>query len=70
MIACVGFDPDQECLVVQFQNGKVYRYDGVPEGVFVSMLTDRESVGKAFNAHIRAKKYPTREIDLKTAQAL
>jgi len=70
MIASVGFDPDQEVMVVQFQNGRVYRYNGVPSGVFVSMLTDRDSVGKAFNAHVRAKKYPFSEIDLKQAQAL
>lgn len=70
MIATVGYDPDQELMVVQFQNGKVYRYDGVPSGVFISVATDRESVGQAFNKHIRSKKYPYREIQLDEAQEL
>ena len=70
MISTVGFDPDQEIMVVQFQNGKTYRYDGVPAGVFISVLTDRESVGKSFNHHIRKGKYPYREIKLDEAEAL
>lgn len=70
MISTLGYDPNQEIMVVQFQNGKTYRYNGVPTGVFLAVLTDRESVGKAFNHHIRSKSYPYKEIELSDVEAL
>ncbi|OFW65587.1 MAG: hypothetical protein A2Y74_07005 [Actinobacteria bacterium RBG_13_63_9] len=53
MLAAVGFSQEQEVMVAQFQNGDLYRYNGVPADVFLSVLTNQESVGKAFNAHIK-----------------
>lgn len=57
-------------MVVHFQNGKCYRYNGVPEGVFVAVITDPDSQGKAFSRLIRSKDFPYQEIDLATAQSL
>ena len=53
MIATVGFNPELEALVVQFSNGKFYRYDGVPSDVFVGVLTNKESHGRAFNELVK-----------------
>jgi len=68
MIATIGFDPSLEKLVVQFQNGKVYEYNGVPEGTFVAILTDEESHGKAFVRLVRSKAFPFKEVKLNEAQ--
>lgn len=64
MLGSVGYDPSAERLVVQFHNGSVYEYSGVPEGVFVAMLTDEESQGKAFNRLIKGAAFPVKQIKL------
>ncbi len=53
MIAATGFSPETETLVVQFQNGSYYRYDGVPSDVFVGLVTNKESHGRAFNTLVK-----------------
>ena len=68
MIASLGYKLGEEKLVVQFQNGKVYEYSGVDEGVFVAVITDEESTGKAFTRLVKDKAYPFTEISLAHAQ--
>ncbi len=53
MIATMGFNPDLGALVVQFNNGSYYRYDGVPSDVFVGLVTTPESHGRAFNSLVK-----------------
>ena len=62
LLSAVGYDPSEETMVVQFQNGRYYRYNGVPADVFVSVITDPDSQGKAFNSHIKAGVYPYKEV--------
>lgn len=53
-ITAIGYDNTQETLVVQFQGGeKLYRYSGVPSDSFVAVITNQESIGKAFNEHVK-----------------
>jgi hypothetical protein len=48
-------------LAVQFQKGGWYLYDTVPEHVFVAVITDRESQGKAFHALVKKGGYDYRQ---------
>lgn len=59
-LAGIGYD-GEDC-IVQFSNGKVYRYSGVPAEVVTSVLFSSESQGKAFNAKIKGGIYPVQEI--------
>lgn len=57
MLAMVGYNSSTETLVAQFnKDGKIYRYKGVPEGVFVSVIT-AESQGQAFDQFIKRGGY-------------
>lgn len=57
MLAALGYNPGTEILVAQFQNGgKLFRYNGVPEGVFVSVIT-AESQGVAFDQFVKRGGY-------------
>jgi hypothetical protein len=49
-IASIGYERD--VLEVQFRNGAVYRYHGVPRAVFARLLA-AESKGRFFNRRIR-----------------
>lgn len=62
-IAALGYDKDQEVLVAQFPNGALYRYNGVPPDSFVAVITDKESAGRAFHAHIEGRGFPFEKVD-------
>ena len=51
-IQSVGYDPETETLEIEFQNGRLYRYTGVPEAVYTGLM-NAESPGKYFNGEIR-----------------
>ena len=70
MLATVGYNSEQEVMVVQFQNGSFYRYDGVPEENFVAVVTARESQGKAFNEFVKNRDFPFSKIDAEAVLAL
>lgn len=71
MLASVGYDPTEEVMLVQFQKGGgVYKYNGVPAGVFVAVITDPESQGKAFNEHVKSKDFPFEKLSLKDVPGL
>ncbi len=70
LLATLGYNPDTEIVVAQFNSGPVYRYDGVPAGVFVSVITNSESQGKAFNEFIKGRDYAYEEISLEEAKGL
>jgi hypothetical protein len=54
------YDPEKKRLLVVFQTGRRYKYEGVPEEIFLGMKA-AFSKGEFFNAHVRDR-YPfTRE---------
>ena len=63
MLAAMGYDQSTETLVIQFQNGKLYRYNGVPSGTFVAVITDKESTGKAFNRLVKDRAFPFEKVE-------
>jgi hypothetical protein len=51
-LSSVGYDAEQLVLEVEFRNGGVYRYVGVPRAIYEGLLT-AESKGAYFNAVVR-----------------
>lgn len=53
MLAALGYNPSTEDMVAQFHSGnKLFKYLGVPSGVFVSVITS-PSQGKAFDKFVK-----------------
>ena len=52
----VGYDEGTQTLEVQFVNGRVYQYYGVPENMHTQLM-QAPSKGQFFNAYIR-NSYP------------
>lgn len=62
-LASVGYDEVSRVLEVEFKHGGVYRYSGVPERVYVGLIT-AESVGGYFHANIKkGNQYPYRKVN-------
>lgn len=61
-LAGIGCDPDSGEVVVQFTNGKFYRYFGVPSEVVLSVLFS-DSQGAAFNKFIKNGMYPFEAVE-------
>jgi hypothetical protein len=53
-IKAVGYDPDTQRLVVQFNSGKKYAYADVPPEVHKEFL-DAKSMGIFFTREVRGK---------------
>jgi hypothetical protein len=51
-IAAVGYDETTHMLTVQFNNGRTYRYAGVPNGEYQNLL-NASSVGNYFATNIK-----------------
>lgn len=51
-VAAVGYEPETQTLFVDFLNGGRYTYDGVPEDVFIGMLS-AESVGRFLHQNVK-----------------
>ena len=51
-LASAGYDETTQTLEVQFVNGRVYQYYGVPEDIHKQLMR-AASKGQFFNAHIR-----------------
>lgn len=54
------YDPDSQTLTVQFQNGAIYQYTGVPHTEYWNLAQNGGS-GTYFHAKIR-NSYPTTKI--------
>jgi len=52
LVESVGYDPDEQILEVELENGRVYQYREVPESTYQSFLA-ADSLGRFFNRHIR-----------------
>lgn len=53
-IRSVGHDPRSNTLEVEFHDGGIYQYDGVPASDY-SALVSSQSVGSHFHEHIKAR---------------
>lgn len=62
-VAGVAYDPDQEELYAQFQNGSWYKYKGVDGDTVLGVIFDPDSQGKAFNAKIKNGNYPFTKLE-------
>ncbi len=51
-IAAVGYNEEDKELHIEFNSGKTYAYQDVPEDI-AKGLVEAESVGKYFHANIR-----------------
>ena len=51
-IRSIGYDASTFTLEVEFHNGRVYQYSGVPESAYVG-LVQAASHGSYFHQHIR-----------------
>ena len=51
-ISSVGYDADSQTLEIEFNNGGVYLYSGVPESLYEGMM-GADSKGKFFHANIK-----------------
>lgn len=51
-IAAIGYDPDRSALDVEFKNGSVYQYSGVPASEHDAFM-NADSKGKYLNANIK-----------------
>ena len=54
-IVSIGYDPEIQTLEIEFKNGSVYQYSGVPSDEFDSFMS-AYSMGTYF--HARIKHYP------------
>lgn len=52
MIAAVGYDDEKQKLTVQFNNGAIYSYGGVPQSEYNAMMS-AQSVGSYFAHNIK-----------------
>jgi hypothetical protein len=50
----VGYDPTTQELEVEFQNGGIYTYVGVPHEIHKELMTDK-SVGSYYARNIRSQ---------------
>jgi hypothetical protein len=57
----VGYDPSTSELEIEFHTGRIYRFSGVPAGVYAWLLRS-PAKGGWFNRMIRDR-YPYREVD-------
>ena len=51
-LVSVGYDPNSKTLEIEFKQGRVYQYFGVPAYIFRSLM-QAPSKGEYFNAHLR-----------------
>ena len=58
----LGYDPDQQVLEVQFHNGSLYRYEGVPAEV-VQALLEADSLGRYFNQVFKPQHYRYQRVE-------
>jgi hypothetical protein len=55
-LSSIGYDADSQTLEIEFHNGRLYQYAGVPEGEYEGLMS-AASQGIYFNANIK-NNYP------------
>lgn len=56
-IRSIGYDVDARALEVEFLNGGLYRYSGVPQSVYAGLMS-ASSHGSYFDRYIKKANYP------------
>lgn len=51
-VKAVGYDDDEQTLYVEYSNGKISKYAGVPPDL-ADKVSNSYSIGKALNEHIK-----------------
>jgi hypothetical protein len=51
-VSSVGYDPQTQTLEVEFLNGTIYQYYGVPQNMYDQMMQE-QSKGQFLNTYIR-----------------
>lgn len=59
-IQSVGYDPNRKVLEVEFKNGGVYQYDGVPQDM-ADAFVGAESLGRFLQTRIKPA-FPARRM--------
>ncbi len=60
-LRAVGYDPDTRTLEVEFLNGGLYSYSGVPASVYAGLMS-ASSHGSYFNVNIKKASYPFKKL--------
>lgn len=50
----VGYDPESAMLEIEFHDGSIYQYSGVPQDVYKALMA-AASLGSFLHKHIRGK---------------
>lgn len=50
-----GYEPNSQTMLVQFKNGRVYEYRGVPQEIYDAYKTDPASQGSFFAQNIKGR---------------
>lgn len=53
-ISSIGYDEDRNILEIEFNDGAIYQYSGVPEQEYKSLLS-ASSKGSYLNKHMKGK---------------
>lgn len=61
-LAGLAYNQETEELYAQFQNGVFYKYEGVPEKVFVDVML-AESQGSAFTEKVKNGGFPFEKVE-------
>jgi hypothetical protein len=56
LLSSVGYNPDNQLLEVELQDGKIYQYTDVPAETYQGLMA-ADSLGRYFNHHIRGRNY-------------
>lgn len=60
-IASIGYDPDNMVLEIEFLNGAVYQYYGVPQSIYDGLMA-ADSHGKFLADYIKKGGYPYSQV--------
>lgn len=57
----IGYDPETQILEIEFLNGGLYSYSGVPASVHASLMA-ASSHGSYFDTHVKKAGYPFKKL--------
>jgi KTSC domain len=60
-LKAIGYDPETRTLEVEFLNGGLYSYSGVPAAIHASLMS-ASSHGSYFDTHVKKGGYPFKKI--------
>lgn len=60
-LASVGYDPESSTLEIEFRNGGIYQYFGVPQHIYEELI-NASSKGQYFYHNIRNAAYPYNKV--------